>query len=232
MIAVTIPNPLPAELVALSAQAAADIRDLAVEAERITTVATAEDHQRTDRLLVAVVRAIREIEAERKALKSPVVDLGRALDEAAGEAIAPLLAIKARLGNALLTYQNAENARRQEEFRRQREIAEQAAREAAERARLRAEGELSAQDEPPPDIEPVVFVPEIMPPAPGKEMKSSAVKFTTLKKVVIFDQGLVPDEINGQALWKLDEVLIGKLAKAGLQIPGVRVDEVTNVAAK
>lgn len=236
--AVIVANPLPSGLVAVSVETAQAIDALETEGRAITAVTTAEDFQRADDVLLRIVKLCNGVEDERKRLKAPILDLGRALDDAANEAVTTLLGIKADLGRSLLAYQQAENRRREEERRRleeQRRQADEAKRLAAEQAAKEA-----TADEPAPWDEPAaapVIVPEVLPPTIDQQLaaaplKSSAVIRKTVRKVEIHQPEMVPREIAGVPLWVIDHKAVERLAKGGVQIPGVRIIEVETVAAK
>jgi len=240
--AVIVANPLPAELVAVSGEASQAIASLEAEGRAIASVTTADEFARADDVLARIVRLCKGVEDERKRLKAPILDLGRALDDAANEAVTVLLGIKSDLGRSLLAYQQAENRRREEERRRmdeQRRQAEEAARLAAFAAEQAAKAAATA-DEPAPWDEPAaapVIVPEVLPPTLDQQMaaaplKSSSVVRKTTRKVEIHDPALVPDAIAGVPLWVIDTKAVEKLAKGGVQIPVVRIIEVETVAAK
>lgn len=250
MNAVTIPNPLPANLLVLSAETMARIATLESQAAAIVDIASPEDMAAADRVVEASIKLDKAIEAERKRLKAPILELSNALDNAAGEARAPLLAIKQTVGAKVQAFIAIENRRREEERRRleeQRRAAEEAARIAAEEERRRVEAERAAAN-PAPWDEPAVALapweepaapvaPAVLPPTYEEQMaaaplKSAAVCVRTTKRVEVTDPSLVPDEINGVRLWVLDLKAIEKLAKAGLSIPGVTVTEVETIAAK
>jgi hypothetical protein len=267
MSAVLIANPLPAQIVALSSETgdliaalSSETGDLiaAIEARAaiLAQVQDADAYAAADALVGECAKLAKAIEAERKRLKAPIIELGRALDDAAGEAIAPLAAIKAELGRKLLAYEQAENARRAEEARRvaeARAAAEAKARaEQAEADRIRREAEARrieaemAQEQMPPSADiapwdepaplpevpaPAVIVPEYVAPAAPLLKSASVVKKTT-RKVEIHDPAQVPREIAGVPLWIIDQKAVEKLAKGGVQIPGVRIVEVETIAAK
>ncbi len=97
-------------------------------------------------------RLLKEVEDGRKTVKAPVLDIGRKIDAAAAEFIAPLEAEAARLTKLLTVYEveqqriareaeqkrQAELARQQEEERKRQAEIDRQARE-AEQARLAAE---------------------------------------------------------------------------------------------
>lgn len=249
MNAITIANPLPSVLVAISGEAMAQIAALEAQAAGMTTIDTIDAYKAADEVVAQSVRVLKELEAERKRIKAPILELGRQIDEAAGEAVTGLAFVKSRLGDLLLTYQQAENRRRAEERQRLAEAARLAEAENAriaelnrqELARVAALNESAAEvapwEEPvaveAPAILPVVEIPghyeRQMAAAP---LKSSAVVAKTIKRVEITDASLVPREFGGVALWSIDTKAVEKLAKAGAQIPGVTITEVHITAAK
>jgi hypothetical protein len=256
MSAVLITNPLPSEIVALSAEAGQQIDALIERAACVGHIDSPDTYAAADAVVGECAKLAKAVEAERKRIKEPITALARALDDAAGEALAPLLGIKAELGRQLLTYQQAENARRAEEARRIAEL--RAAAEAKARAeqdeanRIRREAEARRieaemaqesaapaadlapweQPEPLPEVPAaVVIVPEYIPPA-APLLKSSSVVRKMVKRVEITDPAAVPLKFGGVALWVIDTKAVEKLAKAGASIPGVTVSEVETLAAK
>lgn len=233
MSAITIQNTLPAVLVAISAEARDQIAKLEAQAADIMAITTAEEYAEADQVLAQVVKVIRDLETERKRIKGPILDLGRQLDEAASEAGTGLLAIKATLGQRLLVFQQAENARREEERKRLAEAARLAEIENARIAALNATAAEAAPWEEPAAILPVVELPgNYEQQIAARPLKSSAVVAKTIKRVEITDPALVPRELNGVQLWIIDTKAVEKIAKTGQHIPGVTVTEVQITAAK
>ena len=248
--AITIPNPLPAVLVALSSETLAEVAGLEAAAKAFQVIDSAESMAAADEVLLRAVRLGKAIEDERKRIKAPVLELAKALDAASADAQLPLALIKTDLGAKILVFQRAENARREEERRRleeQRRAAEEAARLAAAEAAAKAEAERKAAaeaapwDEPAAPAEPApweqpaavqAIAPTVEEQIAAAPVKSKSVVMRTVKKVEITDPALVPDEIAGVALWVLDTKAIERLAKNGVQIPGVTVHEIQTVAAK
>lgn len=235
---VTIPNNLPQNIIAISAEMLAQITSLQVAAKSITAIADRAQFDAANEVVRGANKLAKAIEAEHKKFKAPILDLGRALDDAAGEAIAPLAGIKVDLGRMILAYQEAENARLAYQHRK----AQEAARIAAEEAKRKADeaaaelaacnSSMSADDTPPPDQVQVVHVPVIMPPGKPKLIKSSAVTERTIKDLEIYDQTLIPHTLAGAVLLVPDSKVIKKLLENGVQIPGCRLQERTIVAAK
>lgn len=245
---IIVKNSLPPAIVALSADMVIRISDLEQRALSIVSITDQETYSRAEEILRERTRLEKETEEKRKQFKAPVLDLGRQIDAAAGEALAPLLAIKQTLGEKVLKFQAEENARREaarrkaeaEALERQRELQRQADEQAridreaaAERARIQREIAAADptqaappdEDEPPEVVAEVVRAPVVvLPTRTPAPLRSGAVGTRTVKKVVIFNPAAVPDEVNGVPLRILDTAAIERLAKAGLSIPGVRIE--------
>jgi hypothetical protein len=249
MSALTLANPLPSVLVAISAEHTAALARLDAEAKAMGPIDSLEAYKAADALLSRIVAASKAIEADRAALKRPIIDLGRALDELAGEALAPLLGHKASIGRRLVAFQEQENARREAERQRieaERRAAEEAAAAEAKRlaeaeaARVAAAAVASPWDDVPEAVAPEtapwdepekIHTPIVYEPLP-EVLKSSAVVRKTVREVVIVSPELVPREVAGIRLWSIDEKVLRKAALAGVQIPGVIVKESTTIVAK
>lgn len=246
---ITIASPLPPVLVAISGDALAQIAALEAQAAGMTTIDTIDAYKSADEVVAQSVRVLKEFEAERKRIKAPILELGRQIDEAAGEAVTGLTMVKSRLGTLLLAYQQAENRRREEEHQRLAEAARLAEAENARIAELNRQEltrvaalNASATDAAPWEEPVAIEVPAIIPVVeiPGHyerqmaaaPLKSSAVVSKTIKRVEITDPSLVPREFGGVQLWTIDTKAVEKLAKAGAQIPGVTITEVQITAAK
>lgn len=251
--AITIPNPLPATLIAVSEETMALVADLQARAAALAGPLTAEKFPIADALVAEANKLHKQIEAERKRLKQPITDLAQALDAAAGEALVPLVGIKLDLGKEVASYVAEEN-RRREAIRRAEEqrIAaerERQAQEAAARRKAEEEARAAAAAAAPVETDPDAWGEEPAAPAPTPApapvvhaavpvmsmqrqievapIKSSSV--TTRKRpplVEIVDPSLLPDEIAGIPLWIPDTSAIEKLARNGAKIPGVRITEV------
>lgn len=136
MSALTIPSHIGPSIIVINNEAMARIQDLTTRAGEIPAITTPAEFCAADALLADAIKIIKEIEAKRSEIKRPVIDLGRAIDDAASNATAGLTTIKTKLGKRLLAFQEAENARREEE--RKRLEAQRLAAEAEER-RIAAE---------------------------------------------------------------------------------------------
>jgi hypothetical protein len=188
---VSIANPIPPVLIAVSSDALQAVRMIEVEARTLTAIESQEQAEAADLLVARAVAMDKQIEASRVKVKAPVLELGRLIDEAAGDARAPLLAIKASLGREVLAWTKAENERRAALRRQQEEQARQAAeaarkaeeeyqsRVAAEKAAAEA-ARVAAQQEDPDDLPPVeaVAVEDDAPPVEAVAVEKSVTILT------------------------------------------------------
>ena len=203
MNSVIIPSGIPASIVVVGDEVMDRIHDLTTRAGEIPAITNSDEFRAADALVSEVVKITKDIEAERARIKRPIIDLGRALDDAASEATAGLVVIKAKLGKRLLAFQEEEN-RRREEVRRQmdeqRLAAEAEARRIAAEARAKAEAqererqkaaalaeEAAAEDGAPPWEQPapapvqapvpeVVHVPTVLPPCYEQQAAAAPLK--------------------------------------------------------
>lgn len=250
MAAITIPNPIPAELVALS-QEAIERRDQLLE--RVVAVRKAglpdadqDAFDNANQTYKDLATFAKEVERHREAIKAPVLALGRQIDAVAKDATAGIDEQRRLLGVEIADWQAKENARREklrreaeeEARRKEAELQRQAAaeqerleREARERAELEA-----LPGQPPEEVvvepTPIVIAPKVAPayvPPPVR----AAVKTTTRKKAVARDAKLTPASIDGISLVKQwDEAVITTLLKAGKTVPGWELVDDTTVGAK
>lgn len=232
--AITIPNPLPATLVALDEHVVGLVAGIVDELQAYADLPAFSDADAdaVQELFRRAQKLEREIEASRTALKRPILDLGKALDEAAKGATVPLASAREAVKRPLLLWQKAkeEEARRIEEERR-RAIEEQRRLEreaAAEAARLQAEAAANADDPlatmlgmAPAQVElppvPQVYVPE-KPTAVAK-----AVKTVRRARLVMVDDSYIKRSVTGPdgTVYRLmvpDERAIKQALEAGLQV--------------
>jgi hypothetical protein len=232
MAAITVKNPIPAEVVALS-QETIESRDRLIDAaiEFLRAPITAETHVAASSVYTSCGKLKIAVEKERKRLKAPVLDLGRALDAAAEEATGPLADIESKLSKHIREYERvrdeaiaAEQRRRAEEARRLQ--AEADARAEQERKRAQEEAEANAlPDEPVPEIPVTAHLPVRVEPAPMPDAPKSAVAARLKPHLVIDDISKVPFTQGGVRLWaELDEKACLVLIQAGVVIPGMHVE--------
>lgn len=228
--AVSIINPLPATIVALSDKILAEANALAERAN--ATVITDESSYAVANVTYRDMNALaKQVEKERKEIKAPVIALGKQIDEAASLALEPLEGERKALGEKIARFQAEENAKR-EAVRRQ---AEERARQEEERLRKAAE-EAALMDLPPGEEPPVFEAPVkvAVPVAYTPPALAAAVVTRQVQRVVIDDLEAIPLRgANGVRLWKEpDTKAIEILLKAGVPVPGCKLVTETVVGAK
>lgn len=251
--AIIVPNTLPPQIIALSDDALALAQGLASEAKALV-ITDAASLEVGNALFRRIDGHKKGIERARLELTRPIDALKAQVIEAERQATAPLEEARADLGKRLLVVENRIRAERAEAERRAREDAEARAR--AERERLEGERqaiirrqtedraaaqakaaeeaalfgtpevEVPAQSAPPP----VVVVPVAQAVA-MPELPKSAVRRKADPVLVIVDADKIPREIGGKPLWVLDEKAIKAVWKAGISVPGTRMDQVEGFAA-
>lgn len=153
---VSVPQELGGvELTVMGEEAVKRAEDLQAQASRLSVVTNDEMAQDAGDLLGQITKFEKQVDERRAEVKAPVIALGKAIDERAKEALAPLGQAKASLKAALGGYiEKIERARREEEARqkaeqdrltREREEAERKA-ASAKSAKARAEAEAKAAE--------------------------------------------------------------------------------------
>lgn len=234
MSAITVKSTIPAEVVALT-QETIEARDALIDQaiDFLRAPITADNHAAASSVYTSCGKLKIAVEKERKRLKAPVLDLGRALDAAAEEATGPLADVEAKLSKHIREYERArdeaieaERRRREEEARRLQ--AEADARAAEERRKAQEQAELDALPGEAPAVVPVTeHLPVRVEPAPMAPAPKSAVRAKLVPKLVIEDESKIPFTINGIRLWKEpDEKGILAMHAVGIAVPGTRVEMV------
>jgi hypothetical protein len=248
MSAVIVANKLPAEIVALSDEAMAEVQRLTSEA-RALTVTDAASLEQGNALFRRIDALKKTVEAQRLDITRPIDALKAAIMEAERQATKPLAEARADLGERLLTVQRRLEAERQAAERRAREEAEARAR--AERERLEAErqaiirrqaeerarAEAKAREEAElfgvapepveaaPEPPPVVVVPVVERAAVAVPVvPRAAVRESSRPVLVIDDAAKIPRELGGVALLIPDTKAIERILKAGVAVPGCRLE--------
>ena len=189
-----------------------------------------------DNTLREIAGLEKEIEKSRKAVKGPVLDLGKAIDKAAKEAGIPLTKAKKDLSEKVAVHVRAVEAERRRIEEENRRKIEEAQRKADEERKKREEaakpgllGRIMGK-EPEPVPEPTAPIPVALEQEPEKVR--SAVSIRTVKKLQIIDENQIPREIGGVKLWKLDETALTKILKAGIPVPGAALVDVEQLATR
>lgn len=236
MSAITIPSTIPAELVAISAEAL-EARDKLLDcciAIRQGGPITAENYPAAAATYTALKAFSKSVEEHRERIKAPVIALGRQIDAAAREACQAIEQERAALGVLVNGYEAKERQRVENEQRAARELARLA--EIAERERqesaLRAAAELAA---PPGEAPAPVSVEDIrVRPVAAVYVPTfkGVTKATPKKKAVIINASLIPRDIDGICLVKeWDLAAITMLLKAGKNVAGCVMTDETTISA-
>lgn len=130
--------------ISTSGEAKARRDELLARTAGVTTITSADESQAAASLLRDVSDLTRQIEADRKAVKAPIVALGKRIDAVADEIVGELNEEKTRISRAVGAYEaeQAEKRRRIEEEARRKE-----AEAARERDRQLREAEEKARSE-------------------------------------------------------------------------------------
>ena len=230
--AITVPNPLPPVVVALTPEAVAEVTAaLTSVSDACEAGVTAETFAAASSAYERARKVAKEIEASRQAVKRPVLDLGKAIDAAAKAALAPLDDAIAKLGALLLAEQRRANAEREAAAAEVRRI--EAERIATER---KAQAEAAITDLFGSPTTPAAMDPHPTPaPLPVVPDKARAVVRTVKRYTVeVIDARKVPRVMhdadgNAYQLVVLDESAIKRAMIAGVDVPGCRllVEDVT-----
>ena len=245
LVPVTVANNLPSVIVCLSPMTLQEAQTLTRAA---TDMKVESDHALTvsNGIFSQVDKLAKKIAAGRLEITRPIDALKKSIIEAEEAATGPLLKAKAELGQRMITYRDAAEKAREEEERKVRAEAEEKAR--IERARLEAERqeiirkqkEEAAEAEamfgsdappPPPPPPPVAVVPVMEYIPAGTAIPKSAARTTTRRRIVVVDLDKVPVVLAGVRLLVLDEKAAEKLLKAGVEIPGLKLEEYSTIGS-
>ncbi len=233
MSGIIISNQLPADLVVLS-QEAIDTIDTAIE-QAIALCGQpidVESFAACNTAYKQLQHLASTLEAQRKAIKAPVLALCKQIDDAPREYVSNMDDARSKLGAVIKAFEVAENAKR-EALRQaaayEAKMREQEAYEKAERERQ------EAIDDAPPDC--IINVAEYVPIAPVAPAYTpspikSMVKSKTTYQLVIDDVNLIPVKLGTVRLLVPDEAALKQLLKAGMEIPGCRLVAVEGTMAK
>ena len=233
--AISLPNPLPARILAsrilaLDSTMVDHATSLVAKAAQVTAITTSEGFRDAEIVYAQITALTKEVDAARLELKRPIIELGKQLDEVAGEALAPLVIQRTRLRTEIDAWVRAENERRRKEAdeMQARMRAEQAERQRlADEERERQRQAMPAEDAPMPGETALAPPPEPVATVKAIELKSSVVKRVNRKVLVIDDASLIPRELMDPNEKKIDALL-----RAGIPVPGCRLDVAPGFADK
>ena len=196
--ALTIKNELPETLIVLSAEHQVKVAELV---EKSGIEVKRETFQEADFIYSDIHKLSKQIEQARKKAKAPILDLGKQLDAAAKTGLKPLEEAKEDLGSRIKAHEKEEEKLAEEQRKRAEEL------KMAESGRAQL---TDFPDEPEQIIE--------------RPVKSSSVRTTKTQKVIIDDPTKIPYSIGNVVLLIPDTTAIKKLLKAGMDVPGCRLD--------
>lgn len=252
---IVVKNTLPAEIAVLSPEIMAEVAGL-IEQSNSLVVNNIETMETANEVFKKIDGLAKSISSNRLEITRPIDALKKAIIAAEEQATEPLLNAKKDLGAKIISCQKELQRIREEEERKARAEAEAKAK--AERERLeaerqaiikkqnedRAKAEAEAKEqaalfgedqvELPPVVEPppVIVVPVVADPIfSAPSIPKSAARTTTRQKLVIFDETLIPLCHAGVILRVPDEKVIEKLLKAGVNVPGCRLESVETVGS-
>ena len=143
--ALVIANPMPADVVVMTAETMHRVQVASTELVRLTEEAraagglNAETAPKATAYFKRAGALAKEIEEARKEVKRPALEFGRLIDAAAKEALAPLEAATKGVQSLLLTWQHEEDERVRRENEERRKAQERARQEAFDAGRRLAE---------------------------------------------------------------------------------------------
>lgn len=259
--AITVQNPLPQQLIALSSELVAKRDGLAIRAAavRISDPASLAE---AEAVFVALDAFTKEVHTGRMEITRKLDALKAEIMDAESTAVDALKIHRDAVGRAITTFraelrriaeENARKAREaaEAEAKRLREEAEanakrEADRVAAEQKHQAEEAALFGDDSPAPVARPAPVVPvipvvptvaPIMAPA-VPDLPRSAVKTQTRKRLVIDDPAKVIAEackggglLYGRTVLVIDEKAIDAICRAGCAVPGARLEEYETIAS-
>lgn len=139
---ITLASGIAPVVIIVPEEQAAEIKMIEAEAQAFKVITTQDEATAADALVARAIQTDKAIEKRRQEVKAPILELGRLIDEAAGEARTAMTTIKMTVGRAVANWNAAENERRARLRREQ----EERDRQAAEAARLAAEAAQRQRD--------------------------------------------------------------------------------------
>lgn len=206
-------------IVMLDERAAKEL-SLLVEQGLSTETVTEQNYAHANKLVGQLARAARDLESDRKRLKAPVLELGRAIDSASREIQSKVDSAKRDLSHKVSTFVRELEEKRREAEAKQRE------------ALLKAEADAKAAESLSQDVKTVedrVAVEQLQEEAavvdlaPLPEVPKSNVSVRRTATVDVFDLAALPTTFNGAPLVEPKKSTIKKLLEMGIEIPGARL---------
>ena len=189
-----------------------------------------------DRSSAELHRIEKAIEAQRVALKKPINDIGKAIDNICKNASAPVAEARRKINGMIgkhlaeIERQRQEAIRKAEEERRRIEAEARRAAEEAEAERRRQEAQIAdetcglfdgidmaPEEPPPPPPPPPPQLPAVVIPPPAK---SGSVTMRTVKVLRITDRDAIP-----RIYLDINEARIRAAIASGIYVPGAEMVE-------
>lgn len=246
--ALVLTHDIAAPLVVFDAATAAEAKAIAKELQAIRALGRVDDTTlaRADAAVRRGAGLARRIETNRVAVKAPVLALGRAIDAACTEHIDSLDTESRAVATLIDAHQQRKLAEARAAEEAQRRAVEEAARIAEERrmqdeaaiAALQSSGEpltpedavvvaeLEAEAEVKRELDAVVPLPMV------PHVPKTGVSRRMVDELIIDDIDAIPREVNGIALWKLDETAVKRVLKGGTPVPGARMGQKPSIARR
>ena len=251
---IVVKNTLPAEIVAISPEIMAEALELVKKSGELT-VSNAEEMTVANGVFKQIDQLVKKVSSGRLEITRPIDALKKSIIEAEETAVVPLKDAKKSLGEKIVTCQKelqriadeaaakakaeAEEKARIERERLEKERQEQIKKQQedyeAECKKKAAEAEMFGESEPvippPPPPPPVPVVPVVVEDLPSANIPKAAARTTERKRLVIVDPNVIPLEIGGVRLLVPDEKAITGLLKAGVAVPGCKLESYSTIGA-
>lgn len=240
-----ITHAIPDRIVALPDEVHERTRELLGYAGGISDITNADEFRAADALCAELQRHEKAIETARVAVKAPVLDLGRAIDAACKDALAPLGEARKAVGRAVMDWQRKERERLDAERREAERLAriEAEKRAAEERARLEAEraerqareaeaAALFGDPEPVKDERPIAVRPvEVSLPA-VQAPRAQSVQVRKVKRLRIIDAETIPVHLGPYLVREINESVLTMALREGHLCEGAELVEVEDVVGR
>lgn len=251
---VIIRHEIPAEIVALSPDVVAEVARLVAAADACDIV-DVESLEQAEGLFRSIDQLGKAIAKERLEISRPIEAVKKQLIAAEREATGQLTTRREALGRVALQFRRKLEAERREAERLAREEAERRERERQQRQREREEAARREAEERAaaeaalfggaPEPEPVVLEPEPEPePEPAVALPAvpdapAAMREVRRTRAEIHDEAALIRAacqsgdgcLYGRRVLAIDKRAVEALAKAGVEVPGVRLVEGKGIAA-
>lgn len=227
--ALVLKNDAPATVVVLTAEIETRIETTRRELAGVTAIDDVFGLATADELYLKGRKLLKEIEEERIKVKAPFLSISTQIDKLAKDAGKPLSLAVDELSTKIIGYQR-EQARLEREAQAKAEAERQKALMDAEASRKAQEALMTPEQA---KIAPPVIAPIVAPLRPIPQViKSSAITTKMVKVLVIDDPKLIPYSIGGKVLLVPNESVIEALLRAGMEIPGCRLEEQESITKK